>query len=124
MKKAKTDFEVVVEDLFNANEKTLHLQQILLYFITQRSQTVSKKLRLQAEHYDITYHLIVEITNIRRNKGELQLLLKGTGLNDKAEHTWETIAKMCEVIPGLLEDFLHTAGMRNIKRKTPDLYYK
>lgn len=37
------------------------------------------------------------------------------GLTDKVDQTWEPLKNVLEGLPGLLENFLHTAGDRKLE---------
>lgn len=45
------------------------------------------------------------------------------GFEEGKDGEWEIIAHMMKDMPGILEDVLHTAAQRNLKRETIDLYF-
>lgn len=75
-KEAKPYLVFVIEDLLFTKQQTTHTLRNLLCFTARESCTASKKLKVQAEHYDATCHLIHEITIIHRNQQELQVHIK------------------------------------------------
>lgn len=85
VKEASSDLEFVVKDLLK--QKTVPAQRVALYFIAGKLPTTSRDLWLQVDHCDTIYHLINEIKNIGKSKGESQVLIKWSGPDDETDRT-------------------------------------
>lgn len=120
---AKSALVFTVEDLSNAKQQTVHAQRMLPYTISTTTAHISEELIEQAIYYDTTFLLVDEICDIRTRNGEFQFLIRWAGLSEDADRTWEPLSQIRDDIPRVLEDFLHTAGNRNLKRNTLDLYF-
>lgn len=44
-------------------------------------------------------------------------------MNEDHDQTWDPLSQILDDIPGVLEDFMPTAGSRNMKRNDLDLHF-
>lgn len=77
----------------------------------------------QAAHFDMKSHPVDAKTGIRKCKGAYGVRAKRSGYEDTNEDTWKTVARIWEDMPGVLENYLRTAGEKNLKRITIDLCF-
>lgn len=120
---AKSSLVFVVEDIVNANKMVVHAQRMLSYPVSQQGELAFAELVKQADHYDTSYHLVDSIRGIRKKGSEYDVLMKWLGFEKGNDKTWEAHSSVKEDMPGTLEDYLHSAGDRNIKREVIDLYF-
>lgn len=122
VKRANSNLVYVVEDLIDAHHFTVHAQRVMPYPITKSAEQTSEELKHQVLHFDPGYHLVDGIVGICNCKVELELLIKWSGLEGDVDRMWEPLNTIQEDVPGVLEDFIHTSGDRNLKRGVLDLY--
>lgn len=120
---AKSTLVFVVKDINNGSQQTVHAQRMIPYPISRNATMISEELKQQATYYDTNFHLVQEICDIRERRGEFQVLIRWAGLDEDEDRTWEPIRQIRDDLPGVLEDYLHTSGKRNIKRNALDLHY-
>lgn len=85
VKEAKSNLVYVVEYLTNAHQQTLHVQKMITYPVTNVWERATEELMHQAEHFDKTYHLIDEVTEMWRRKWSrgVKIRLTGSGIDDE-----------------------------------------
>lgn len=120
---ARSDLVFVLEDINDARTLTAHAQRLVPYPITTRTKQALLELKQQAADYDTTYHLVDVIKGVRKRGREFEVLVKWLGFDADQDETWEPVGTMKDDLPGMLEDFLHTSGDRNLKRQIIDLYF-
>lgn len=120
--KAKSDLVFTVQDLINETFHVMHGQRLVPYPITKNCTYISEELRFQADHFDKKCHLVEMITGVRKYKGSFEIKIRWTGYDHADDEKWEPISQKNEKIPGILENYLHTAGDRNLKREIINLY--
>ena len=69
-----------------------------------------------ANHSENQVQIAKDIHAIRREKDELEVYIEWDGLPAEADRSWEPIGVVREDLPGVLEDYLHTEGDRDLKR--------
>lgn len=112
-----TRSEVVfdLESLCGTHRTTAHAQRMVHYPAMARDALASDELKAQAEHLRSSYYIFESVKGIRRFKRRFELLIQRLEW-DEAGRTWESFDQMKEDIPGMVEDYLHTAGDRNLRR--------
>ena len=78
---------------------------------------VESSLLKYAEHTETMYQSARALRSIRQTDDSLQALVEWEGLPDSEDLTWEPLLQIYEDLPGLLHDFLYTAGDMTLKRK-------
>lgn len=101
----------------------MHAKRVVPYLVRQRRNRDLEKLRQQAFHYDATYHLTDKVTGVRKGKHGYELQIHWMGSMDNADVTWKPLKNICDDVPGILKDFLHTPGEAKLKREIFDLYF-
>lgn len=103
--KSEAVFEL--EDLMKTNEMTIHAQHIVPYPAISRAQEASMELMEQAKQLDSTYDVFENVGGIQRGQGKTKLKENGLpGRGCQRKHFSQVRAD----VPGLVEDYLHTAG--------------
>lgn len=118
----KSSLLFVVEDINSSHRITAHAQRLVPYPITPTTEQTSKELKQQATYYDMMTQIVDRIKGVRKRKGKYELLVAWMGY-EEGDNTWEPIETMLEDIPGVVEDYMYTAGDRNLKREIIDLYF-
>lgn len=122
-KEAKSSLVFFVEDLIDAKQVTVHTQLVIPFAINKTPPRASEEFKQQAIHFDTTFHLVDDIRDTRKRKGEFQVLIKWSELEEGLEMTWKTLHQIRDDIPGVLKYFLYTAENRSLKRNALDLYF-
>ena len=78
---------------------------------------VSPWLLKAAAHSCTRYETVHSRRGIRQKKDLIEVQVKWEGLPDGICFTWEPLVQIVEDLPGLLEDFLYTAGEQTLKRR-------
>lgn len=120
---AKSHLVFEVENLNDGSKLVAHAQRMLPYPAARRGEQASIELKKQAEHYDTQYHLVESICGVRERDDKFEVLVRWLGFEEGNNETWEAFDEMKDDLPGVTEDFLYSAGDRNIKRKFFDSYY-
>ncbi len=119
---AKSNWVFEVEDLLSGKRELVHAQRLRLYRSDMEGKEVAPGLLRAAEHTEATYQTARKLCGIRKNKGEVEVQVEWEGLPDTSDRTWEPLEQIMADIPGVLEEFLHTAGDRNLKREALQKY--
>lgn len=123
VKEAKSSLMFVVEDVVSGELHTIHAQRMMLYPVTQRGSHASEELRQKAVHYNATCHLIDEIIGVGKRKEGYELRIRWVGFHGDDHMAWKPLKNNRYDVSGILEDFLHTPGDRNLKKKIIDIYF-
>lgn len=118
----KSHLLFVVEDINRQYKMIAHAQRLIPYPVTSKQIQASKELQQQAIYYETMTHIVKEIRGVRERDGEYEVLVEWLGC-ERSDDTWEPVQVMVEDVPGLVQDYLYTAGERNIKKKILDLYF-
>lgn len=76
VKEARSSLVFVIENLVNEELITVRAQRMVPYSATKRNSNASEQLRVQAIHYESTYHLVDKIIRIRKHKGRSEIDIK------------------------------------------------
>ena len=106
-----------IEDINSGDVEKAHARRLMLYRNDVEGKSVDPRLLSVAEHSTMTYQVAVAIRAIREVGGETQLQVEWEGLPDREDMSWEPLAQAHEDLPGMVEDFLQTAGERAMKRR-------
>ena len=71
-----------------------------------------------AKHSDKVLETARAIRDICEVKGSIDIRIEWDGLPDDVDLSWEPMERVKEEIPGVLNNFLCTAGHQERKRKT------
>lgn len=118
----KSNLVYIVEDVNNSQRTTVHAQHIVPYPVTMQGEQASKELKHQAANYDEAFHSVDGIEEVRNRRGDYELLFLWLGFEED-DKTWEPLNTMMQDVPGVVEDYLYSAGDRNLERKIIDLYF-
>lgn len=72
-KETKSNLLLVAEDIFNAEQLTIHAQWITSYPVSGRQLEASEKLIAQAAHFKNTNHLVEDINDIPKSRREYKI---------------------------------------------------
>ena len=104
-----------VEDLLKQKRAVVHARRLLLYRADMDGKIVSPRLLKAAERSETNYEVAQTIRTLCDREGGLMVQVEWEGLPDSLDFTWEPLERVFEDLPGMLEDFLHTAGDRDLK---------
>lgn len=57
-----------------------------------------------------------DLRDIRQLDTDIEILVDWQGLPDQLDLTWEPLLQVEQDLPGVLQDFLHTAEKRQLKK--------
>lgn len=119
------DSEMVytIENIITKEREKVHSRRMLLYRADMQDEIVDPKLMKQAEFSEASVQILKHIHAIRKKNNEYEVQFEWEGLPQTNDWSWEPIDSIREDVPGVLEDFLHTAGNRLIKRKVLATFY-
>lgn len=105
-----------IQDLIKGKLDTVHARRLLLYRSDMDGKTASPSLMRAAIHSEARYETAETVRGIR-SAGSIEVRVEWTGPPDEVDHTWEPLMQVSEDLPGLLADYLHTSGDRDLKRR-------
>lgn len=73
---------------------------------------------------DLSCHLVDIIRGVQNCQGIYEMLVCWWGFKNGQDETRKSIARVMDVVPGNLEDFIHPSGEENVKREILDLYFQ
>lgn len=88
------------------------------------NKDVDPALLKYSEKSECTVQTTKALHDIREAEDGVEVLVEWAGLPDTCDRTWEPIGVLFEDLPGLLQDYLQTAGKRDLKRQTLAQLYK
>lgn len=110
-----------VEDLIHRKRETVHARRLVFYRAGLEDKEVDPILLRYAEHSETTYQDAKQLCDIRKGAAGIEVLVEWEGLPDKIDLTWEPLGQVTDDLPGILQDFLHTSGKRNLKKEALQL---
>lgn len=87
----------------------MHDKQSVKFCPWWENQDVHSELFWCAEQSERVYQTAESLHEIPERDGLLQILVERQGLPDSVDRTWGLFTTVHEELPGMLEDFLHTA---------------
>ena len=118
---AVSEWVYIVENLISKKRENVHARRLLLYRSNLDGTVVNESLLVQANFSKAVYETAKELRDIRVKNGEIQIQVEWDGLPDTIDLTWEPLLQVSKDLPGMLQDFLFTAGKRAIKRRALDV---
>lgn len=115
--RVKSEWVYEVEDLVKNSVSIIHARRLKLYKASMDGKEVDSAIIEAARTVGAHYETAERIRDIRLHQQGLEVLVEWQGLPDEEDHTWEPLKQIFEDLPGLLEDFLHTSGKRDLKRQ-------
>lgn len=107
----------------NNGQLTVHTHRMVVYLVTKSCENTFNEVKPRAAHYAATYYLVNEICGIRKRIGSFQVRVEWSWFKYDADMTGEQVGSIKEDVVGMLKNFSHTAGDRNLKREVLDLYF-
>lgn len=68
--------------------------------------------------------MIESIRGIRKKEYRIKVLVNWVGFEDNNNEIWKQFDETREDMPGMMKEFLYSAGDCKIKRQVLDLYYQ
>lgn len=75
---------------------------------------VEPRLIQYIEHSTLTYQVAHDLYDIRDKRGLFQVLIQWGGIPDPRDGTLDPLPQVHEDFPGMAEDFLYSAGNREL----------
>lgn len=113
----------VVQDLMQAKKEVCYVQRMIPYTVPDQAKQLPTPLKDQTTYLESSYHLVEEITRVKKSNGEYFFRICRSSFDAHEDQTSEPLCQIKEDVPGQLEDYLHTAGDRNLKREILALYF-
>ena len=113
----RSDWVYEVENIIDGKREIVHARRMHLYRADMDGAHATESLKQTAAHLESKYQIAEGIKDIRNENSTIKILIQWEGLPDDMDWTWEPVNQVYDDLPGLLQDFLHTAGKRNLKRR-------
>ena len=107
--------EFLVEDLCSGRKLHVHARRLKLFKAALEGTEVTENDLDILRHVDTHFEKVKTLKDIQEGEG-LFILVESCGLPDASDYTWEPLAQLFSDMPGLVQDFLCTAGKRKLKK--------
>ena len=115
----RSDWVYEIENIIDGKREIVHARRMHLYRAEMDGAQATENLKQTAAHLESKYQIAEGIKDIRNENGIIKILIQCKGLPDDMDLTWEPVNQVYDDLTELLQDFLQTAGKRNLTRRPP-----